>query len=114
MYGASPVPYLNQNQVPGLFNPLSQAASAQVQSPVQSFSSFIKGMGGIDGIISTLGKVQKMIGLFRQFGPMLKLFGSFGPMLGEKAATKSTAVKTSESRPRKRKRQSKPAKATKR
>jgi hypothetical protein len=30
-------------------------------------------MGGIEGVISTLGKVQKMVGTFQQMAPMLKL-----------------------------------------
>jgi hypothetical protein len=43
-------------------------------------------MGGIDGIIGTMSKVQKIVGQFQQMAPMLKLlFGSFGG----KAATKA-------------------------
>lgn len=48
--------------------------------------SIVDKMGGIDGIIGTMSKVQKIVGQFQQMAPMLKLlFGS----LGGKAATKA-------------------------
>lgn len=51
--------------------------------------TFVERMGGIDGIIGTMSKVQKMVTSFQQMAPMLKLmFGAFGP----KAATKNTGV----------------------
>jgi hypothetical protein len=50
-------------------------------------------MGGIDGIISTMGKIQKMVRMFQQFGPMFNMLNSFGSMLGPKAATTSLPLK---------------------
>lgn len=47
---------------------------------------FVDKMGGIDGIVSTMTRVQKMVASFQQMAPMLKLLmGSFGG----KAAAKS-------------------------
>lgn len=47
---------------------------------------FVDKMGGIDGIVSTMTRVQKMVSSFQQMAPMLKLLmGSFGA----KAASKS-------------------------
>ncbi len=47
---------------------------------------FIDKMGGIDGLVSTMTRVQKMVSSFQQMAPMLKLLmGSFGG----KAASKS-------------------------
>lgn len=54
---------------------------------------FIDKMGGIDGIVSTMTRVQKVVASFQQMAPMLKLLaGSFGG----KAAAKSLS---SEDRP---------------
>lgn len=48
---------------------------------------FIDKMGGIDGIVSTMTRVQKMVSSFQQMAPMLKLLmGSFG---GAKASSKA-------------------------
>lgn len=50
--------------------------------------SIVDKMGGIDGIIGTMSKVQKIVGQFQQVAPMLKvIMGSFG----KKAATKADA-----------------------
>jgi hypothetical protein len=47
---------------------------------------FVDKMGGIDGIMGTMTRVQKMVSSFQQMAPMLKLLmGSFGG----KAAAKS-------------------------
>jgi hypothetical protein len=47
---------------------------------------FIDKMGGIDGIVGTMTRVQKVVTSFKQMAPMLKLLmGSFGA----KAAAKS-------------------------
>ncbi|PYI55733.1 hypothetical protein [Paenibacillus flagellatus] len=86
-------PYLNQQNVPGLFGgPSPQPVEGQ-QSGLQGFASFLDRMGGIDGIMSTMGKIQRMVQMARQFGPMLKLLGSFGNFGslfgGPQAATKS-------------------------
>ncbi|MCZ8519254.1 MULTISPECIES: hypothetical protein [Paenibacillus] len=35
-------------------------------------------LGGLDGILATMGKVQKMYNIARQFGPIFKLMGGFG------------------------------------
>lgn len=75
---------------PGYYNgtglvPYTTQTPAVPAEPVKSGggSSFdFKGMfdrvGGIDGIIGTVGKVQKLMGNFQQMAPLAKLlFGSF-------------------------------------
>ncbi|NEW09406.1 hypothetical protein GK047_26030 [Paenibacillus sp. SYP-B3998] len=46
---------------------------------LKQISGFVERMGGIDGIIGTMGKVQKVMSSFQQMAPMMKvLFNSFG------------------------------------
>ncbi|TXK83589.1 aminotransferase [Paenibacillus sp. N3.4] len=53
-------------------NPLSGLSLKQI-------SGFVDRMGGIDGIIGSMGKVQKFMTSFQQMAPMMKtLIGSFG------------------------------------
>ncbi|NRF93576.1 aminotransferase [Paenibacillus frigoriresistens] len=53
-------------------NPLSGLNLNQI-------SSFVERMGGIDGILGTMGKVQKFVNTFRQMAPMVKtLIGAIG------------------------------------
>lgn len=56
----------------GASNPLSGLNLKQI-------SGFVERMGGIDGIIGTMGKVQKFMSSFQQMAPMVKtLLGSIG------------------------------------
>ncbi|GGA07351.1 hypothetical protein GCM10008018_61370 [Paenibacillus marchantiophytorum] len=56
----------------GSSNPLSGLNLKQI-------SGFVERMGGIDGIIGSMGKVQKFMSTFQQMAPMVKtLFGSLG------------------------------------
>jgi hypothetical protein len=56
----------------GSSNPLSGLNIKQI-------SGFVERMGGIDGIIGTMGKVQKFMTSFQQMAPMVKtLIGSIG------------------------------------
>ncbi|KRE50676.1 hypothetical protein [Paenibacillus sp. Soil724D2] len=53
-------------------NPLSGLNLKQI-------SGFVERMGGIDGIIGTMGKVQKFMSTFQQMAPMVKtILGSIG------------------------------------
>lgn len=46
---------------------------------LNEIKGFVDRMGGIDGILSTVTKVQKVVGSISQMAPMVKvLFGSFG------------------------------------
>lgn len=51
---------------------------------------FVDKMGGIDGIVSTMTRVQKVVSSFQQMAPMLKLLMS---SFGAKAAAKSVSRK---------------------
>ncbi|UKS26588.1 aminotransferase [Paenibacillus sp. HWE-109] len=56
----------------GSSNPLSSLNLKQI-------SGFVERMGGIDGIIGSMGKVQKFMSTFQQMAPMVKtLFSSLG------------------------------------
>ncbi|MDR6884337.1 aminotransferase [Bacillus sp. 3255] len=56
----------------GSSNPLSGINLKQI-------SGFVERMGGIDGILGTMGKVQKFMSTFQQMAPMVKtIFGSIG------------------------------------
>jgi hypothetical protein len=86
---SKPRPYLNHAAVRGLLNP-GPASPAAPASDNRGLFPFLDQLGGIDGIIATMGKVQKMMKMFQQFGPMLNMFQSFGAMFGGKATTSST------------------------
>jgi hypothetical protein len=76
-------------------NPLSGINFNQIKS-------FVDRMGGIDGIIATMTKVQKFMGTFRQMAPMLKvLFNNFG---GKAKSTDRNLRRTRKQRPLQRKR----------
>jgi hypothetical protein len=69
---------------------------------------FVDKMGGIDGIVGTMTRVQKMVSSFQQMAPMLKLLmGSFG---GAKAAANSLKDGGGYSRKRTRRKGKKPIK----
>ncbi|MBA2943599.1 aminotransferase [Paenibacillus sp. CGMCC 1.16610] len=56
----------------GSSNPLSGLNMKQI-------SGFVERMGGIDGILGTMGKVQKFMSSFQQMAPMVKtIFGALG------------------------------------
>lgn len=83
---------------PGL-NPTSGANKPFGLSNLADLKLIIDRMGGIDGILNTVQKVQKIVGTVQQFAPMIKLLaGSLGP---KKAAAAST---NTESRPGRRRR----------
>jgi hypothetical protein len=76
-------------------NPLSSINFSQIKG-------FVDRMGGIDGIVGTMTKVQKFMGTFRQMAPMLKvLFGSIG---GSKIKSTDGIRRTRKQRPIQRKR----------
>jgi hypothetical protein len=76
-------------------NPLSGINFTQIKG-------FVDRMGGIDGIVGTMTKVQKFMGTFRQMAPMLKvLFGSIG---GSKIKSTDGIRRTRKQRPIQRKR----------
>lgn len=93
----TPSPYLNQTEIRGLLAPGAGAgnnapnAAAGLDNRAGMFS-FLDQWGGLDGIMSTMGKVQKMMRMVQQFGPLLNMFGSFGSFLGGKAATTSLPI----------------------
>lgn len=57
------------------------------------FMALFNRMGGLDGILSTMGKVQKMVSIFRQFGPVFKLFGGGFGLGGLGGQLKTASVK---------------------
>lgn len=95
---AGPPAYLQSVQYPGLI-PAQGAAKPGGLPNLADLKLIIDRMGGIDGILSTVQKVQKIVGTVQQFAPMIKLLaGSIGP---KKA---SAASADSGSRPRRNRR----------
>lgn len=79
--GPYPVPYEQQAAPP--------AKSGGSGFKLDEIKSFVDRMGGIDGILDTMGKVNRFMQTMQQMGPMFKLLlGSFG---GAKAATAKTS-----------------------
>jgi hypothetical protein len=84
-------PYMKTTEVKGLYAPRAESESAseavvQAAPTTNQGFSFLNGMGGIDGLISMMGKAQQMFKLFQQMGPMFKMLDSLG---GSKALTAS-------------------------
>lgn len=64
---------------------------------------FVDRMGGLDGILSTVTKVQKVVGSVSQMAPLVKVFmGSFGKNKSETKDNGSYGGGLSRPRPRKR------------
>lgn len=63
-------------------------------SNLNDLKSMVDRMGGIEGVLSTMGKVQKFVATMQQVAPMIKLF------MGNKGSKASTANKTKTSRRR--------------
>ncbi|MHA6482748.1 hypothetical protein ACX1C1_12680 [Paenibacillus sp. strain BS8-2] len=71
---------------------------------------FVDRMGGLDGILSTVTKVQKVVGSVSQMAPLVKVFmGSFGK---KSESTNSGSAQPSYSRPKTRKRRPSTTKRT--
>ena len=95
---AGPPAWLQSTPYPGL-GPAPGAGKATGLPNLADLKLIIDRMGGIDGILSTVQKVQKIVGTVQQFAPMIKLLaGSIGP---KKA---SAASADSGSRPRRNRR----------
>ncbi|MFD0675368.1 MULTISPECIES: hypothetical protein [unclassified Paenibacillus] len=67
-----------------------QNVEASASATPNTGASLLGGFGGIDGIISMMGKANQMIRLFQQMGPIMKLFGMFGG--GAKVSTASVRL----------------------
>ncbi|REK57355.1 MAG: tyrosine protein kinase [Thermobacillus sp.] len=96
---AGPPAYLQSVQYPGLI-PAQGAAKPGGLPNLADLKLIIDRMGGIEGILSTIQKVQKIVGTVQQFAPMIKLLaGSLGSKKTAAAASTNT-----ERRPRRRRR----------
>ncbi|MEC0232792.1 tyrosine protein kinase [Paenibacillus kribbensis] len=62
---------------------------------LNEIKGFIDRMGGIDGIVATLGKVQKVMSSVQQFAPMAKLIMGALPVFG-KSGSKNSAPASEE------------------
>ncbi|WP_223068832.1 hypothetical protein [Paenibacillus caui] len=104
---SSVVPYNAQSGslLGGATEAAESAAKGGLSIPnLGNIMGFIDRMGGIDGIMSTLGKVQKVVSSFQQIAPMAKLLmGSFLPgSKGAAGVTTSQPSRLDDYRPRRR------------
>ncbi|MEF3307242.1 hypothetical protein [Paenibacillus sp. GYB003] len=77
-----PSPYLNRSEVRGLLGPGAAPGSGGPGADNRGMFSFLDQWGGLDGIMNTMGKVQRMMRMIQSFGPLLNMFGSFGSFFG--------------------------------
>ncbi|MUG44517.1 hypothetical protein GNP95_05855 [Paenibacillus woosongensis] len=70
---------------------------------IGDLKGMIDKLGGIDGILATMGKVQKVMQTVQQFAPMAKLITGLLPG-GKGARPKGAGYKLDEFRPRRRRR----------
>lgn len=92
---SSVIPYQGGSSLVGAAAPVAEAATKSGFSMpnLGEIKGFIDRMGGIDGIMGTIGKVQKVIGGVQQFAPMAKLLmGSFLPGAKGAAAAAGAAA----------------------
>ncbi|HEX7058070.1 MAG TPA: hypothetical protein VF260_12860 [Bacilli bacterium] len=76
--GGQNLPVLYQQQ------PVQPGGGLFSNLPIKDLKSFIDRMGGLDGILASLTKIQKLFATFQSMAPMLKLLAG---SLGGKAAT---------------------------
>lgn len=67
---ASIIPFQNPTPEPQVLPPAGKAKSSFSMNDIKGF---IDRMGGIDGIVTTMGKVQKVMQSVSQMAPMMKL-----------------------------------------
>lgn len=68
---------------------------------IGELKDIVERLGGIDGILATVGKVQKVMQTFQQFAPMAKLIAGFLP--GGKNKSNGDGDQMDEYKPRRRK-----------
>lgn len=73
------------NNLPAALGKAAGGANSLSSFNIKDLGSLITRMGGIDGVLATLGKVQKIVATFQQMAPMMKLL--MGSFLPAKAAT---------------------------
>ncbi|MBP2000867.1 hypothetical protein J2Z69_001898 [Paenibacillus shirakamiensis] len=97
-----------------LVAPAAAAAKTGFSLPnIGALKGIIDGMGGIDGVLNTMGKVQQMMQGVQQFAPMAKLVMG-GLLPGGKGKTNASKnQELDEYRPRRRKSRSKSGVGTK-
>lgn len=98
---------LNEVEVQGVLGALGGGGAASAGSPQAGgvdFLSLFKKVGGLDGIISTMSKVQRMYTLFQQMGPIFKLVGGFGGFGGLGGLLGGAQAKTASVKPGSRRR----------
>lgn len=72
---------------------------------LNEIKGFVDRMGGIDGILNTMTKVQKVVGSVQQFAPLMKvLMGSFGSKKGAASTASDSGSDGGEWRPPSRRR----------
>ncbi|MCY9513392.1 hypothetical protein [Paenibacillus apiarius] len=91
------LPLLNQN-VPGLSGPESSLSEATNNGPFTSKFSLLERFGGLDGIMTTVGHVQKLYGMYQQLNSMIRAFSSLG---APKAAISNSRGNRVQTAPRK-------------
>ncbi|CAG7617323.1 hypothetical protein PAESOLCIP111_02011 [Paenibacillus solanacearum] len=94
---------LNEVEVQGVLGALGgeggTAAAGAPQTGGGDLSFLFKKVGGLDGIISTMSKVQRMYTLFQQMGPIFKLMGGFGGFGGLGGLLGGAQAKTASVKP---------------
>ncbi|NTZ17034.1 hypothetical protein EXW96_05490 [Paenibacillus sp. JMULE4] len=86
-------PHMHTANVKGLFSPFGGGGATSIPDGAGGtgagdaaravgsgggFLSMYDRIGGLDGIVSTMGKFQKLFTIMKQMGPIFKLMGSFG------------------------------------
>ena len=95
------VPQEFGQQLPGFQQPAGGGLLGNFN--LKDIKTVIDRMGGIDGIISTVGKVQKIVGSIQQMQPLIKMLLSLMPGKS-KENDDADEAETEWSRPRRRRR----------
>ncbi|REE90602.1 hypothetical protein A8990_106107 [Paenibacillus taihuensis] len=83
-----PLPESNTSVLPALATETKTEKSGfNLATSLNDLKSVVDRMGGLDGIVTTMGKVQKVVGSISQMAPLIKVLAtSFTP--GKKGAAK--------------------------
>jgi hypothetical protein len=100
---AGPPAVINPTVLPAQLTTPAKGGLPFNLSNLSDLKSIVDRMGGIDGVLSAMGKFQKFMATMQQFAPMLKLF------MGSKGS-KADTIHNSKGSPRRRRPAGRPPK----
>lgn len=93
---AGPPEVINPTVIPSQITPATKGGLPFNLTNLNDLKAMVDRMGGIEGVLATMGKFQKFMATMQQVAPLIKLF------MGNKGAKAATANSTKSGSKRKR------------